>query len=801
MSNLKDVPEWAEGIYQLTVETPVLGKQEDVPGDGPSNIQAQQLANRTRWLRLQLESASDYREYTFFKTTSDPDGTRAGLAGTPEGKMFRVVQGPDDTLAFIYYLNDGGTAVKQSGLLGQGSITNTIRLYKTQQQAIDDLSAGNILPGSKCWIDSEDDFLSHEYTNVGGALESTGRVQPSKEYVDDVSGPVKFLDSKTNATFFHRWKDKVGTVIAGWKKSSNGSVFFDSRMLKFGPNGFFGQGMEISADKIGNNQVKAVKGADGVTRMIDKRGITFAKIKNGIVTLSKLKLDVLSNMSISSGNTIWNIKKSGSDITVSDKRGIIGFRLDARGYLHGNFINANKDDKQLTEEDILFRLEALAAAKQANRYNRIYNSEPRTRKKYKIILLYGQSFIPAAQSNCVLTPHSRYNSVMLGQSPRGMYFSNPPAGSEVYGPVGGENKFYPLGEVCQDTSGNIVSQSGYGETMCTSIADEFKRMHNQSIGVEDDPDTVICIGACGVAGRSIAQLSKGASPELYNRVETFLSGVAEAVAAEGAEWEVVAIIYGQGENDNSQSMTFYQQKSIEMRMNLIASCKAASGQKHDPGYFINQIGNTYINGMGVPLAQSKLPELVGRTVLVASYQGLPNPGAHLCANSYRALGCLYAREIWRYYDNNGDFTFRAVKACHRSNVAYVSFTPRVAPLSFKSSYNKWDETMYDDKGFTITDGSGSLSGSDLTVEIVSDRVVRLTAIREFTGAVTILLGDKTHAGIHNLCDSSVEEAGINWEYTGAVQGQYTQENIASLVNKPYSLTNYAAIGQISSEAI
>ncbi|MGS4242409.1 CotH kinase family protein [Serratia marcescens] len=113
MPNLQESPVWVDGIYQITTETAVLGKDELTAGDGPSNLQAQQLANRTQFLKQSLDSIPDYREYTFYSTESDPDGTKAGLAGTPNGKTFRVLI-PDasgGSVIFRYYRNDNGSAV------------------------------------------------------------------------------------------------------------------------------------------------------------------------------------------------------------------------------------------------------------------------------------------------------------------------------------------------------------------------------------------------------------------------------------------------------------------------------------------------------------------------------------------------------------------------------------------------------------------------------------------------------------------------------------------------------------------
>ncbi|MBN3983985.1 hypothetical protein H3H10_25865, partial [Serratia marcescens] len=50
---------------------------------------------------------------TYYTSPSDPDGTIAGIAGTPDGKMFRVAiqDGAGVTVSFNYYKNDAGTAI------------------------------------------------------------------------------------------------------------------------------------------------------------------------------------------------------------------------------------------------------------------------------------------------------------------------------------------------------------------------------------------------------------------------------------------------------------------------------------------------------------------------------------------------------------------------------------------------------------------------------------------------------------------------------------------------------------------
>ncbi|HIE3015369.1 hypothetical protein [Klebsiella quasipneumoniae] len=192
MSNLPETPSWESGIHQLEE----ADRAKAGPG-GVLNVPATQLANRTRWLKDQIESASDYREYTFYRTELDPDGTIAGLASTPTGKMFRVALGTDDILSFRYYLNDSGIAREVTSLIGLGAITNNIREYASITNAQNDLSSGVILNFSFLWIrNPTDSTLSDEYVNQNGTLEPTGRSVISKEYVDqEVNSKVSELPS------------------------------------------------------------------------------------------------------------------------------------------------------------------------------------------------------------------------------------------------------------------------------------------------------------------------------------------------------------------------------------------------------------------------------------------------------------------------------------------------------------------------------------------------------------------------------------------------------------------------------
>ncbi|HBR4853445.1 TPA: hypothetical protein ACPUPL_002641 [Klebsiella pneumoniae] len=177
--NIPEAISWVDFIYQIAREDKVEGGT-----GGVANLQAKQLADRTQFLRMLIESMSDYREYTFIKTEADPDGTIAGLNSTPAGKMFRVAQSGAEILSFRYYLNNSGVAEEVTGLLGRGSITNNIRTFDSLSLAEEDLSVGNILPGARVYIRSADNSaIADEYINLDGVLEKTGEYIPSKDGV------------------------------------------------------------------------------------------------------------------------------------------------------------------------------------------------------------------------------------------------------------------------------------------------------------------------------------------------------------------------------------------------------------------------------------------------------------------------------------------------------------------------------------------------------------------------------------------------------------------------------------------
>lgn len=741
--------------------------------------------------------------------------TTAGLAGTTNGQYFRVPQGVGNVLAFRYYKNNSGVAQEVAEYPGQGAISNSIREYATITLAQSDVAAGNILNGSYCWVRNPSDAaLSDEYQNASGTLTATGRKTPSTLLVNSILDMISADATSRNS--FMQWADKNGLIISKWLDTPDG-IEFKSMLLSMGPNGFSAKNAGITASKIFNSFLSIFE-TSSVENFIlsDANGLLLASAIANLIKLPGFtlslpylnlyakKLNLLPGMTLSADGATITL---AAPLQVTDQNGLICLLADGKGRV--NFSDINKlvsngsaSTGAMTESQVIDLLEGAGAAYAAKRHNLVRFPIPRgpNLKKLTFWLVYGQSYSVGGGSYFAIPDSTDLGNIMLGQSPRGSTFVKGLA-SYDFTPVGG-NVFYPLQEVRQTDAGVISTTSGsHGQTIAKGFADELKRRYNERMRKStNDTSVIFGVACCGVAGAPIADLAKGAAAGYYNRFLTALSGIATAATAAGYQWEVGGIIYMQGEQDNTTSTEIYLPQLQSMHDNMIQDAMAATGQTSTPMFLINQIGNSFMSGrsFGVVEAQRQFTENNTLAFMVGSYEGLPNPVDHLYANSYRWLGAEFAKLADRVLWNSDEANFQITGSYWTGNTVYVGFSTRVPPLTFKSAYVTYTETMYDDKGFTISDGTGVLTGTSLTVSIVSDNVVKIVAARTLTGTVTVMLGDGTaHAGVHNIADSDSEISSYVWE--SGLPNQPATENIASLNNKPYSLTNRALIQKVTAK--
>ncbi len=117
MSTINEKPEWVPEIYKLTTEAAVLGFNAEDNSDGPSNVQAEQLAGRTLFLK-QIVDGIQAGESPYSSLSKAQADANAGII--PLGSRVSVRSNEADVWV-AEYQNINGTLVFTGRFLSSGN--------------------------------------------------------------------------------------------------------------------------------------------------------------------------------------------------------------------------------------------------------------------------------------------------------------------------------------------------------------------------------------------------------------------------------------------------------------------------------------------------------------------------------------------------------------------------------------------------------------------------------------------------------------------------------------------------------
>lgn len=712
--------------------------------------------------------------------------TTAGLAGTTNGQYFRVPQGVGNVLAFRYYKNNSGVAQEVAEYPGQGAITNSIREYATLSVAQSDVSAGNILNNAYCLVrNTNNSTVSDEYQNLSGVLTATGKQIPSKGYVD-------------------------GTITQGPDTSSlvsfaDGDGFIGAKVLANDKGvGFSSSAVNILPELLSNLLFSFFKVANDGFSIQDEDGRILASFNNGVAKglgvtvkydwLQQIVSMLGNNIGIESSAIRFYVDGNSSDIiTMQDPDGIVFLRLTKDFKLQTKI----RVDGEVSGTDSVARIANNSLSLVAGAMRQRYYLTQMPTADINIYIVYGQSFSVGTNSQVPLSVLNMFGNLMLGNSPRGSNYVSGTT-SDQFGPVGNSN-LNNLIEVRQLDDGTLSPSSGsFGETPLSGWLNFGKLLHNQRLMVDNDSTRIFAGACCGVGGKTIAQLSKGATPNFYNHVITALQAIKSAADAAGKTSRFCGFMWMQGENDGSTAYDAYMTALNTLYNNICTDGMAIFGQTLPPHWYNYQLGGTYTSDSNSMAVSRALLDFCDNNPGLATFVNpvghLPKPvnpdgnDNHMFANSYRWFGCDAGKVMDLVQRGCGRPVFRMREAIFSEDTVNIAFSVPVPPVKFTPGYVGNVATSFADKGFTIKDAQGVLHGSDLTVTLASDVVVKIVASRKLVAPVSIWLGDKTyHSGVHNIADSDDSLSTYKWEL---VTGSPAAESISELNGKPYALQNW-----------
>ena len=423
---------------------------------------------------------------------------------------------------------------------------------------------------------------------------------------------------------------------------------------------------------------------------------------------------------------------------------------------------------------------------------------------YNLVMLYGQSLGTGYEGwpAKTVSGENRSDVLMIGQSVR-------PGGVDATvtpSPAVDSTIRAAVATVQNSSSGAILSSgavsaltpgdTAYGEEVSLAATIFCRLLELNDRGLTSDSTRQWFVSNVAVGGQTIEALSKGASPNYYNRLQTMATAIKTAAVA--STLGCAAFLWLQGEFNyttsygGSTSAATYKTNLLALFANFVAdTCVGVLGQSKKPAVIMYQTGASFTldtADMSIGEAQWELCRDNPGWFMAAPAYPVTDKGGHLDANGYRWLACqfgkvmhqtLVLRKNWR--------PLSPISVEARGLTVLVGFHVPCPPIQFQAAYEVSAAVMRQTRGFRVYDTVGEVPISG--VEIVGEAALAISLTRALVGAASLYAGRQEDNGSVDLCDSDPTVAPFNYEYASG-SGDYAAANVAALAGAPYPLWNW-----------
>lgn len=568
----------------------------------------------------------------------------------------------------------------------------------------------------------------------------------------------------------------TGSFAAGAPRMQDGLEIWGEHVisgfgiLDWGPAHFRGGG------------IFARRGLDGSFSLSDPTGPVIARSADGTLTYTGLPVET--------------VDVPGVDLVLAGTGGTgMAFAVNRSGYLQlagypeATSGSVNAGDFTATEYAAL----AAEAAEYTSKVRRKAVTLHQPTEGLVLWAGYGQSFLEAVEAWPAITRTAAPDCYMFGQSVR-------PASRTAtsFAPTGGSAALQPHVATVSDGAGGVLNDAQVaalpfgadnpGESYLEGFMAVFRPAWLRSRGKVSDPSNRFVVANCAVGGKSIAQLSSGASPNYFNRLSTAIDlGIAQA-AADGVTFGVGGVLMDQGQQDYNEGTSFadyvtqFTQWVADVRTLVVSKVPAQTGLL--PIYIV-QTGGQYANDtqkLQVARAQIEIARTVPGVFLVAGAQHVTDKGDHLTANSSRWMGCTLGRAAVRtIIEGVGVECTRAIRWTWRGKTLVgVLHVPEGQAKAFAPYVGRVvsSAAAAPARGLYVTAGGAMVPVSDVRFE--SERLVVATLSDEPQVAPEVWLGRWSgNAGAVCISDSDRTPLVLPYAYLAGF-GQTVDEDIPAL---------------------
>jgi hypothetical protein len=517
-------------------------------------------------------------------------------------------------------------------------------------------------------------------------------------------------------------------------------------------------------------------------------------------------VDVAISGSADMLGVVWTENDGAVGLQIVDEYGFIGGALDESGVGSGALGGGGSGGgggggdaaTTYTQAEIDARNGA-ALAEAAAMAVRLDQATQKPTFAYNHFVLYGQSLANGAEGVPELSLTTRYGNLMLGSEP---HSASGNTTGVVTWTAATSDAFYDL------------TAAGYGETILNGALDTFRRLDFRTRGITANAAQRMVGNEAGIGGKTLAELSKGASPEYYDRL-TDLATLGKSVATGlSATYGIAAFLFMQGESDQTTTYASYLAAMRQLYADFLADVAVGiCDQTEPPAMFTYQTVARNVNydgtALGVQMAQLDMATQDAGVYMIGPIYNLPDSNnIHLPANSYRWFGAMTGKVMHRVLTLG--HTWRPLyplRATRRGAQVLVDFHVPHPPLATGPVWRSTSTggtntaTTFDDLGFSIVVGGSPITID--TVGIVSETQVLITMEAPLPSGydVYVRYADSLHAGGGNLRDSDPAVSEDVYIYDPVTYvGQGDVDNIPELIGLNYPLHNWCVAFNILAES-
>jgi hypothetical protein len=421
---------------------------------------------------------------------------------------------------------------------------------------------------------------------------------------------------------------------------------------------------------------------------------------------------------------------------------------------------------------------------------------------------YGQSLSQGFYGEPVLSTTQPYDTLMIGQSTRAAENQYTAPATTTWIPLGppGPDGTYPFAPMIATVDAPTFPANG--ETPGEAALNHFRHAYLKQLGLRANPATRFVLTNCGIDAQTIAELSKGANPDIYNRLIQAAQYVRQTAASMGLTYQVGGMIWTQGESDvtagtsTAAYLASLQQLQADFLTDVVQGVAVQPAGTVIP-WFCHQPASSSPK-YTIAVQQALLDWSTSANsdcYLAGPVYPYPDYQPHLTANGYRWHGNQVGKAMTHVLLDHG--TWRPL---HLTSATWSGTTIRAhlhvpyPPLQTGEVFVQFEQYTYPQLGFTAFDSAGPVP--IVSAGISGDGTVRLEIGRTLEANPMLQSANTSLNGINwgtNLCDSDATVATDPYVYTVGVQQpgeDIATWNGAPLIGEPYPLNNYLAVGAV-----